>query len=76
MGNALVAIGKPSVPALVEALGSYDVVVRARAAVLLGRLSAVAGAATPALERKVADAGEDDEVRREAAKALKKIRGT
>ncbi len=69
--NALVAIGRPSVPALIKALDSSNVTVRRHAVLTLGKLGVFASQAVPALNARLTDS--DPQVRQLAAEALKLI---
>jgi HEAT repeat protein len=70
---ALVQIGRPAVPALIEALASPDGNVRVKVAMVIGDIGPAAAAAAPALEACVR--GEPQEVSRDLmAQALRKVR--
>ncbi|MBI4587049.1 MAG: HEAT repeat domain-containing protein [Planctomycetes bacterium] len=69
--RALQGIGPPSVPHLVLCLGSERPFLRYQAARILGKIGRAAGEAVPAL--KAARNDEDEEVRRIAGEALKRI---
>jgi HEAT repeat protein len=69
--NAIVKIGSPAVPALIEALKNENKQVRWRAASALGAIGTEASAAVPALITTLQD--EDEYIRRIAAYALGKI---
>ncbi|MHB0955863.1 MAG: HEAT repeat domain-containing protein [Pirellulaceae bacterium] len=73
VSNSLVAIGRPAVPQLVQALQDPDVYIRRRAAQTLGKLNNVAVEAVPALQERLQDA--DPQVRALAAKSLELIQG-
>ncbi len=64
-------IGRPAVGALTECLESSDVILRARAARVLGRIGPAAESAAAALRRRTDDP--DEEVRREASRALRRV---
>ena len=70
---ALVQIGRPAVPALIEALASPDNNVRWKAATVLGVIGAAAASAAPALAARVR--AEPQGVTRDLmARALRKVR--
>jgi len=69
--DALIAIGKPSVPRLIEALQAKDVPTRRLAVFALGSLSAVAAEATEPLRACLND--DDEQVRQLAQVALLRI---
>jgi HEAT repeat protein len=70
---ALVQIGRPAVPALIEALASPDHSVRCKAATVLGDIGPAASAAVPALAASVR--AEPQGVRRDVmAQVLRKVR--
>ncbi len=71
-GDALVAIGKPAVKPLIEALDSADVVVRRHAVLTLGKMGYFANQAIGPLEARLNDA--DPQVRELAAAALQLIK--
>jgi bilin biosynthesis protein len=71
--EALVAIGRPAVPHLIEALDNSNVQIRRRAVLTLGKLNTLAATAVPALQKKLQD--EDPEVRALVAASLRLIQG-
>ncbi len=69
--DALVAIGKPSVPVLIKSLDSTKVDVRRHSVLTLGKMGVFATEAIPALQARLADP--DQQVRDLAAAALKNV---
>jgi HEAT repeat protein len=67
----ILAIGPPAIPPLVAALARDDTVLVSRAAEVLGKMGPEAAEAVPALRKLLEDA--DEEVQREAEKALLRI---
>ena len=73
IGQALVTIGPPATPALIEALLDPDSHVRSCAAKVLGAMGPAATRAIPALKNALEDANEA--VRQNAAHALEAVCG-
>lgn len=71
--KSLVAIGKPAIPQLIEALRHSDVQVRRHAVTALGQMNRLAAEAAADLEACLQDP--DPEVRTLAAAALRLVRG-
>lgn len=69
--EALILIGHPAIPILIEALNSEDWIVRERATIALGKFGPGARSAISALNKALQD--RNRRVQDEAAKALKKI---
>jgi HEAT repeat protein len=69
---ALVKIGPPALPALIDAMKDMDPTVRMWAAITLGEMGKWAADAVPALAFACADSSPD--VRKAASEALAKIR--
>jgi HEAT repeats len=67
----LATVGKPAVPALIQALQDSDPQVRSSAAIILGKIGPVAAQAAPVLLRTIDD--QDATVRSHAVQAIKKI---
>jgi HEAT repeat protein len=71
--DALTRLGREAVPGLVEELSNPDKARRTKAALMLGKMGAVAHEALPALVSALQRKGEDQEVRRAASAALRQI---
>ena len=69
--DALEQLGKPAIPALIDALQRPDVRIRRGAAQILGKLGAITPDVVPALTQALRDG--DDLVRNNAEKALERI---
>ncbi|MFW6170684.1 MAG: HEAT repeat domain-containing protein [Planctomycetota bacterium] len=69
--DSLVAIGKPSLPVLIEALESSDVQTRRYATLAVGKLGLLAAEAVPALRSRLSDP--DKQVRELAQRVLERL---
>ena len=69
--RALLAIGRPAVPQLIQALEDPNVQIRRNVVVTLGKLNTLAVEAVPALKQRLQDA--DPQVRALAAASLRLI---
>jgi len=71
--DSIVAIGRPAVPQLIQALEEPQVQIRRQVVFTLGKLGALAADAAPALQTRLQDA--DPQVRALAAASLRIIQG-